>query len=87
MQVMAVNSVLHSNVPVSILQGLTQIQWQDSLSILDLKNDSPDDSTVRRVDSTASAKIDGMSEIRNAFVAALKVGELIQSASLLEPIR
>lgn len=87
MQVTAVDSAIHSNVPASILQALSQLRLEDSTAILNLESDSPEDRAARHVDSATAASIQGMSEIRNAFLAAMKVGELVQSQSLFDAIQ
>lgn len=87
MQVTAVDSAIHSNVPASILQALSQLRLEDSTAILNLPSDSPDDRSARHVDSATAESIQGMSEIRNAFLAAMKVGELVQNQSLFDSIQ
>ena len=87
MQVTAVGSAVHSNVPASILQALSQLGFEDSSAILNLHRSSSEDQRVRRVDSSTLDRLSSLSELRGAFIAAIKLGELIESNSLIEVIR
>ncbi len=87
MQVIPIHAAIQSNVPVSIMQSLSRVDVEETNVLFNVEGPSASDGrSIRRADSKTVSGIDDLREVRNAFLAAIKSGESVQSQSLLDPI-